>query len=99
MADKVFNDTLEGLFFTDKTISPLKPILQNRAGAQGHILQLLDVGIQFLISKAAEGSVGSRTQSVDGGEFDFWGRCRAAAGSLLTRRGLPCRGCIFGTVL
>jgi hypothetical protein len=54
------------------------------------------VGFQFLIRQAAEGRVGGRTESVDGGEFDFRGWGRAAAGSLLTRRGLPCRGCVFG---
>lgn len=98
MANKVFNDALKGLFLTNKTITPLKPIFQNSTGAQGDCVQLLDVGFQFVIRQTAEGSVGRGAESVDGGEFDFWRWCCAAAGRLLTRRGLPCRGCV-GVVL
>lgn len=65
MTDKILNDPLERLLLTEQAIPALQPVLQQRTGAQGDLLQFGDVLRQLCVRQTAERGVRGRAQPAD----------------------------------
>lgn len=81
MTDKILNNALKGLLLANKTIPPLEPVLQYRAGAQGDSFQFLDMLLEFCVGHSAHGGVSGCAQAADSRQIQFWRWRCAAAGS------------------